>query len=78
MGDGATSTLTFVSSRFPPSPRPASSPALSFVRHPLARRHPTTMKVEFCNFSGYKIYPGKVRPSLPLARLRAPVLDGLE
>jgi len=36
------------------------------------------MKVEFCNFSGYKIYPGKVRPSLPLARLRAPVLDGLE
>merc|ERR1711939_907633 len=22
-------------------------------------RLPTTMKVEFCNFSGYKIYPGK-------------------
>ena len=32
---------------------------------PWCRLSPT-MKVEFCNFSGYKIYPGQVRsPSLP-------------
>lgn len=34
---------------------------------PWCRLSPT-MKVEFCNFSGYKIYPGQVRSSLSPAR----------
>jgi hypothetical protein len=33
----------------------------------VGNRLSTTMKVEICNFSGYKIYPGKVRTPLAFA-----------